>query len=220
VIVLPGTKSTLLDLQWLHREGWVTMIHRCLERGTRLIGICGGHQMLGNRVLDPNHYESCVDEVRGLGVFDSVTTMHSVKRTLLVEGVLEAPFPGIPVQGYEIHMGMTTFHTAHRPFARVRTQCENEEVMEGCVSENGLVIGTYLHGIFHNDVFRTTWLNQIRSERGLVPRTVVQPIQQLRAGIRSTRRNSACEYKNGECTRHVTRIVRRYRDNYFDGTWL
>ncbi|WDL97570.1 cobyric acid synthase [Alicyclobacillus sp. ALC3] len=171
VVVLPGTKSTLLDLDWLHKNGWSEAVLRAVERGSCLLGICGGFQMLGTRVVDPLHLESELDSGAGLGVFDATTTIQADKYTKLVQGNFAGAFEGIPVEGYEIHMGTTQFHSQQTPLAFTRPVYDSGNVAspveEGCVSADGKVIGTYLHGVLHNDAFRVAWLNVLRREKGL-----------------------------------------------------
>ncbi len=171
VVVLPGTKSTLLDLDWLHKNGWSEAVLRAVERGARLLGICGGFQMLGTRVVDPMHVESELYSGIGLGVFDATTAIQSDKYTKLVQGKFAGAFEGIPVEGYEIHMGTTQFHRQQTPLAFTRPVYDSGDVAspveEGCVSADGKVIGTYLHGVLHNDTFRVAWLNALRREKGL-----------------------------------------------------
>ncbi|MHB1629216.1 MAG: cobyric acid synthase [Bacilli bacterium] len=179
-VILPGTKSTMGDLEWLWTKGWPAALREAQECGARLFGVCGGYQMLGERVRDPHLQESDAAEYPGLGLLDGVTTLFPEKVTVLVEGELSGDFSGIAVQGYEIHMGRTVHGDARRPFALTRSPSVAGRQMEGAVSADGRTMGTYLHGIFHNDVFRTAWLNRIRSERGLPEQGVSVRVQEAR----------------------------------------
>lgn len=178
-VLLPGTKNTLDDLAWLQTNGFFEVLHSLKHRETAVLGICGGYQMLGDRVLDPHHTESSRSEASGLGFFSGVTTMLPEKRTVLVRGALNGVFSGIPVNGYEIHMGATRRVREH-PFACVREHDVQHELEEGFLSDDGLLIGTYLHGILHNDGFRTAWLNLLRERHGLSAQPQ-QNIEELRS---------------------------------------
>ncbi|MHB1682079.1 MAG: cobyric acid synthase [Bacilli bacterium] len=182
-VILPGTKSTMGDLEWLWVNGWMDALRTARADGVWLFGICGGYQMLGSRVYDPYLQEADSAENSGLGVFDTVTTISAEKVTVLVDGELAGNFTGIPVAGYEIHMGQTVHGAARCPFAQTRRVSDANSQMEGDVSADGRTIGTYLHGIFHNDVFRTTWLNSIRREKGMSEMAGVSvSLQEVREG--------------------------------------
>ncbi len=179
-VILPGTKSSMGDLEWLWATGWAAALREAQADGVWLFGVCGGYQMLGSRVCDPHHQESNVAEYPGLGLLDSVTTLFPEKVTVLVEGELSGNFTGVAVQGYEIHMGHTMHGAARRPFAQTRRLSDPGRRMEGAVSTDGRTIGTYLHGIFHNDAFRTAWLNRIRSAKGMPDQAVSVRAQETR----------------------------------------
>jgi adenosylcobyric acid synthase len=137
-VILPGTKSTIADLQWLRQTGladWVLAQHR---RGATLIGICGGFQMLGRSVTDPDRIESDVTSAAGLGVLPYRTVLASRKTTVVRRGVLTS---GPAFTGYEIHMGITSADSALPSFARLENGEPEGVRMPG-------IIGTYLHGVF------------------------------------------------------------------------
>lgn len=167
-VILPGTKSTMGDLKWLHETGLFQKLQELSRRGIPIFGICGGYQMLGEKVYDPEFFESNVDELKGLGLFPLSTTIHSRKRTVLVQGRTKGIFPGIFVEGYEIHMGITQYHGQVDPLHEMlQSDLSDEAQFEGAVAQNGQIIGTYMHGIFHNDAFRMQWINWLLDRNGL-----------------------------------------------------
>jgi adenosylcobyric acid synthase len=167
-VILPGTKNTMDDLQWLNERGWTATIQKFADQGGTVFGICGGLQMMGTRVLDPHGMESSSAEIGGLGLFSYETVLTAEKQTRLVEGeIVLTPFYGMKVKGYEIHMGETNGVPAAQIFSRVHSQGHNWG--DGVGTADGALVGTYLHGIFHNDVFRTAWLNRLRQKKGIAP---------------------------------------------------
>jgi len=176
LIILPGSKNTIEDLLWLRRQGHDRAILALAAAGTPVVGICGGYQMLGREIRDPDHAESDMGRVDGLGLFDAVTTFAADKITRQVTAACAAsPFLGIglaagDLAGYEIHMGRTEFSGPVVPAFTV-TSRSGVAVREddGAVRADGLVMGTYIHGIFDNDVFRRAMVNALRSRKGLPP---------------------------------------------------
>jgi adenosylcobyric acid synthase len=174
VLIIPGSKSTIADMHFLMERGIYDEIK---EFKGHIIGICGGYQMLGQRVFDPHGVESAVKEATGLGLLPVETEMLAEKEThqalaYLDEGGLEiAPDCIGVVSGYEIHVGKTTHLGSPRPFARIFRRGETcETIQDGTVSDDGRVFGTYLHGIFDNEHFREVYLNGIRQEKGMPQR--------------------------------------------------
>jgi len=171
VLILPGSKSTISDLQFLKNQH---LSERIQNFDGPIVGICGGYQMLGNKVFDPDGIESTVAEADGLGILDVETVLlpekktHQAEARLLSAALLIAPNAGDTVSGYEIHMGTTTLGPAAKPFAQLlcRSGCE-VAVLDGAASADGRVFGTYLHGIFDNHGFRAAFLNRLRREQGL-----------------------------------------------------
>ncbi|AIQ16438.1 cobalamin biosynthesis protein CobQ [Paenibacillus sp. FSL H7-0357] len=183
-IILPGTKNTAADLNYLREQGFPEAITNALEYGTsQLTGICGGYQMLGRRLLDPHAVENAEPgDSDGLGYLPLSTEFLPHKTTVRVSGTLAEDHPlqlcgldpgaaeEIPVAGYEIHMGTTTKHEG----AGVRslfhlTGPDGETLPEGWGTPDGKIWGTYLHGLFHNDSLRRAWLDGIRQAKGLAP---------------------------------------------------
>ncbi|SMG47199.1 cobyric acid synthase [Paracoccus sp. J56] len=149
VVILPGTKSTRGDLDFLRQQGWDIDLAAHLRRGGRVLGICGGYQMLGRRIHDPDGYDGSPGSTQGLGHLDVETRMAPEKRLTRSRGTAL----GAPVEGYEIHMGRTEGPDCARPFAHIPGP-------DGAGSPCGRVAGTYLHGLFTGDAFRAAWLAQ------------------------------------------------------------
>lgn len=166
-IILPGSKNTIDDLHWLGESGMIEVIDQRRRAGAVVFGICGGYQMLGTQVRDPDGQESNVPVRYGLNWLPIVTTLQREKITVLVQGHLASFYAAIPVSGYEIHMGRSIGLLDYQPFASIRTSPEEELRMDGAVNVEKTVMGTYLHGIFDNDLFRQKWLADVRSRFGL-----------------------------------------------------
>ncbi len=163
LIVLPGTKATVADLAWLRAEGLDQAVVAHVRAGGAVIGICGGMQMLGERLLDPDGVEAAAGTViDGLGLLPLATTFVADKTTRRAEGHVAAPrghwapVKGHRVEGYEIHMGRTTA-TATGLDALLRLDGHDD----GAVSLDGRIAGTYLHGLFRNDAFRRALLRSL-----------------------------------------------------------
>ncbi|MFP4451275.1 MAG: cobyric acid synthase [Rhodosalinus sp.] len=150
LVILPGTKSTRGDLAFLRAQGWDVDLAAHVRRGGSVLGICGGYQMLGREVADPEGIEGPAGSDPGLGLLDLRTVMTPKKRLTEVSAVHAAT--GVAFQGYEIHIGETQGEDRARPFARV------EGMPEGAVSGDGRIEGSYLHGMFRNDAFRAAYL--------------------------------------------------------------
>jgi adenosylcobyric acid synthase len=172
LIILPGTKSTVADLAYLRRIGLATEIISQASRGCPIIGICGGYQILGASIHDPENVESSAVAIAGLGLlpvttrFLPVKSTHQVKaHTLLGRGIL-AKAQGTLISGYEIHMGQTSGASAQQPFQiRRRSQASCVD-FDGILNEDGNVLGTYIHGLFHNDEFRRAILGELAERKG------------------------------------------------------
>ncbi|UTY56493.1 cobyric acid synthase [Massilia sp. erpn] len=140
LIILPGSKNTRGDLAWLKSQGWPEKIARHLRYGGKVIGICGGFQMLGQSVLDPHGVEGEPGESAGLGLLDIRTELTQDKRLEQVSG--SCAFAEANVTGYEIHMGVSSGNSMERPVFHIDGR------PEGAISEDNQVLGTYLHGLF------------------------------------------------------------------------
>ncbi|HEX73900.1 MAG TPA: cobyric acid synthase [Dehalococcoidia bacterium] len=175
-IILPGTKSTISDLTYLWRSGLAESILQQARNGTPVVGICGGYQMLGRSLHDPDGVESAEESVLGLGLLDVVTTFIPEKATTQVKarvvadrGLLEG-MKGQELVGYEIHMGRTKCDGDTSAFNIFETPQGRVDYFDGTLNEKGKVLGTYMHGLFHNSVFRGTLLNSLRRDHGLAER--------------------------------------------------
>jgi adenosylcobyric acid synthase len=153
LVIIPGSKSTRGDLAFLRAQGWDIDLAAHLRRGGRVLGICGGYQMLGRVVRDPEGIEGSAGETLGLAALDVETLMTPDKRLTRTEAIHAAT--GLAMQGYEIHIGRSDGPDRSRPFAFVAGQ------PEGAVSLDGRVMGSYLHGMFANDAFRAGFLKQM-----------------------------------------------------------
>ena len=153
LVILPGAKSTRGDLDFLRAQGWDIDIRAHYRRGGHVLGICGGYQMLGKKVVDPDGIEGPAGETPGLGLLNVTTLMAAEKALTRVKAVHAAT--GEALEAYEIHIGRTEGEDLARPFAIVNG------LAEGAVSADGLVHGTYLHGLFSSDEFRKAFLARL-----------------------------------------------------------
>lgn len=162
-VIIPGTKSTIADLNWLHSSGLADCIRQLAEAGAAVVGICGGYQMLGARVADPGRVESDQPECDGLNLLPTETTFLTAKTTEQVTATLGggvgwlATLDGQTVSGYEIHMGQTRSDSPWLILGRASGQ----PVHDGGVSDDGRIWGCYLHGLFANDNLRRAWLHSL-----------------------------------------------------------
>jgi adenosylcobyric acid synthase len=164
-VILPGTKSTIADLAWLRERGLAQRIVQLARENTPVVGICGGYQMLGQSIHDPDHVESSVGEIVGLGLLPIHTTFEDKKSTHRDEAVvLDAPgwlgaLNGEAIYGYEIHMGQTS--TASPWLEITQRNGQHVCVRDGTATSDGRIWGCYLHGIFENERLRRTWLSEL-----------------------------------------------------------
>ena len=154
VIILPGSKSTIADLEFLRAQGWDTDVYGHLRRGGWLIGLCGGYQMLGKRIDDPDTIEGVRESIRGLDLLNIETRLGPSK--MLADRHGRECASGESVRGYEMHMGATVGPATERPMLEFASHCD------GAVSENGRIMGCYLHGVFDADEFRQAFLARIK----------------------------------------------------------
>ena len=150
VVILPGSKSTRGDLAFIRAQGWDEDIRAHYRRGGHVLGICGGFQMLGHSVADPDGIEGHAGTAPGLGLLDIETVMTADKR--LTETKATHVPSKLEIAGYEMHKGRSEGPDRARPFARIGSQ------NEGAISADGRIAGSYLHGMFRSDAFRRAWL--------------------------------------------------------------
>ncbi|MGG0791054.1 cobyric acid synthase [Bacillus sp. AFS017274] len=164
LLILPGTKNTMEDLKWLNRMGMDRAINELRKQGTMIFGICGGFQMLGTKLFDPDAVEGDGENADGLSLLPVETVFQAEKKTVQMEGVLSAGIMEgqMNLNGFEIHLGRTTLKSQVRPFLLLKDGRE-----DGAISNDNKVMGTYLHGIFHNRLFTRLLVNQIRRNKGL-----------------------------------------------------
>ncbi len=150
LIILPGSKSVANDLRWLREQGWQEAIQRHLRYGGKLVGICGGFQMLGKMIHDPLGIESVAGSIAGLGLLELETTLTANKQLRNVSGTLL--IHEVDISGYEIHAGKTEGKALDNPAIRLTSRTE------GAISDDGLILGTYLHGLFESSAACTALL--------------------------------------------------------------
>ncbi|HBP87412.1 MAG TPA: cobyric acid synthase [Nitrospirales bacterium] len=175
-IVLPGSKTTINDLGYLRKAGFHEALMTHVQRGGELMGICGGFQMLGNEINDPSHVETGGSS-KGFGLLEVSTELLAHKKTVQVcaRALLGSWGHDCLVEGYEIHMGVTkSSQDIPSCFGILPNQkkpsLENEDVrLDGAMSLDGRVWGTYIHGVFDQPDFRRQWLNRVRVRKGLAP---------------------------------------------------
>ena len=154
LVILPGSKATIADLAALRRGGWDIDIHAHVRRGGRVLGICGGYQMLGRSVSDPHGFEGPPGRCDGLGLLEVETVLAGEKTLRPVEGV--SVEDGATVTGYEMHVGATTGADTARPLLRF-----GDGTADGATSADGRVAGAYVHGLFEHADQRTAWLRRL-----------------------------------------------------------
>ena len=151
VIILPGTKATIADLKFLRSQGWDIDIAAHVRRGGRVVGICGGFQMLGLTVTDSDGIEGRPEAIQGLGLLPVHTRLLNSKQVREVRGIDVSN--GAPFEGYEIHVGHTHIAPGMSPWLRFE-----EGAVDGAMSADGLIAGCYVHGLFNRAEFRAAWL--------------------------------------------------------------
>jgi adenosylcobyric acid synthase len=178
LVILPGSKATISDLKFFRAQGWDIDLAAHLRRGGRVLGICGGYQMLGRSIADPGGLEGPAEAVEGLGLL-AVDTVLTQAKTLIETDGFER-FTGEPVHGYEMHVGETQGADTARPLLRLSGR------HDGAVTDDGRIAGCYLHGLFGSDAFRAAYLSQL-SGRSMAARNyeagVDAALDALAAGI-------------------------------------
>ncbi|WLD91663.1 cobyric acid synthase [Alkalihalobacillus sp. AL-G] len=171
-VIIPGTKSTINDLQYLKGLQIDSQLKKYVDAGGTIVGICGGYQMLGTEIIDEAGSDTGVKghQIEGMDIIQAQTIFHPEKETVQVKGSYH-PKTNLStkrlVEGYEIHLGKTVLTQSGKSFLLMTDRRE-----EGYYSNGGKVIGTYLHHLFHNDEWRNKWLNAIRRQKGLQQKEV------------------------------------------------
>ena len=183
IVIVPGSKQTADDLIWMRGEGLDTALTEHAHTGL-VIGICGGMQILGERIIDPDGIEH-TETVRGLGLLAIRTTMRAQKITRISSGLIAAPalfgeaIQSQLVSGYEIHMGETSYLRDAKPFALLKAD-SGETILDGCATADGHIFGSYLHGLFDDDGFRHAIISSARAYYKLTPATCLDNWKQKR----------------------------------------
>jgi adenosylcobyric acid synthase len=183
LIIIPGTKNTLVDLAWLWQRGLATHIRQCAQHGSAVLGICGGYQMLGERVCDPSGFEAQSGTTEpGLGLLpvettfvapgEKVTLRCQVHITLASARGLFAQIQGQSLQAYQIHLGRTTTVASSDTLTGTWAFATDPNGLDGWLSTTGWCAGCYLHGLFENDNFRQSVIATLLARRSVQPETV------------------------------------------------
>ena len=180
LVILPGSKTTIPDLLWMERQGIPGALASAYQRGSSIVGICGGYQMLGETLYDPDGIESSIGQADGLGLLPISTTFAGSKETHRVQATVRAEAgavdgllagaAGEPVVGYEIHMGRTVGEGYIPPFAvtdRADAPVTSATALDGAMDSSGRVMGTYIHGLFHNAGVRRAMLGELARRKGV-----------------------------------------------------
>ena len=170
LIVIPGTKNVMEDSLWIRYSGWKKALVKFIENGGRCLGICGGYQLLGEKIFDPFGIESDKKEAKGLGIIPIYTTLERKKVVRKVTGA--CLLNGKPISGYEIHMGRSDVtKPSGTPLLKVHKPGSSKSWEDGWSMDGLRILGTYIHGILDSPGFRSAFLNDIRKEKGLREKT-------------------------------------------------
>ncbi|AWB29631.1 cobyric acid synthase [Clostridium botulinum] len=167
LLVIPGSKNTIEDLLYLRKCGLEESIKEYSKDG-KIIGICGGYQVLGSKIKDPHNVETDLGEIDGLNLLDMETTFEKEKVTTRVSAKLLNEETKNTVYGYEIHMGISKYGENIKPLFKIYDKNgEKVDYFDGAINEKGNVMGTYIHGVFDGVVFREKIINELRVKKGL-----------------------------------------------------
>ncbi len=158
MIILPGSKNVIGDLSSLQKNGLAEAIISFGEKGCEIVGICGGYQILGKKIQDPYGIESNCESIVGLGLLEMETTL-DIDKTLKRKKGVHLP-SGLEIHGYEIHHGLSQSH--HPCLVKFQDQLNC-----GSISDDGLIWGCYLHGLFDADSFRRWFIDRLRRRKGM-----------------------------------------------------
>lgn len=168
-IIIPGTKSTINDLETLVESKIIDKLIEYYKQGGIVIGICGGYQALGKSIIDNFGVDSQKGKtIQGIGLLPIYTTFSEVKKVRQIKGQVIEKYSEHKLTGYEIHLGESHYLDGAVPFIKLE-----DNSFDGCIMDDGRCIGTYLHNIFHNDEFRNSWLNMIRTKYGFKEKELI-----------------------------------------------
>ncbi|HEY2902435.1 MAG TPA: cobyric acid synthase, partial [Polyangia bacterium] len=197
LLIVPGSKSTVADLAWLHARGLAEAVAERARRGALVLGICGGCQMLGETIVDPEGVESTEQSVAGLGLLPLRTQFHAEKNVAQVKATVGASCfltagltRGTVLTGYEIHAGVVALApSAITPFRLRERNRDAVDLPDGAIAADGAVVGTMIHGLLENDLVRVALLNTMRARRngGTAQPAALPPL----AALPSSRNNDA-----------------------------
>ncbi|RZB29600.1 MAG: adenosylcobyric acid synthase [Desulfobacteraceae bacterium Eth-SRB1] len=171
VVIIPGSKNTIDDLNYLHNSGYVREILRHYRNGGSVVGVCGGYQMLGEYIEDPFHIETSLESINGIGLLPVRTFIEKEKVTCQVSAKIHPSNQVFKnrdeLKGYEIHMGRTELQDEKYMFEIIQREEKQTSTPDGFISEDGRVWGTYIHGIFDNDCFRQEFIKRVKEAKGI-----------------------------------------------------
>ncbi len=167
LLIIPGSKNTIEDLLYLRKCGLEESIKEYSKDG-KIMGICGGYQVLGSKIKDPYKVETDLGEIEGLNLLDMETTFEKEKVTTRVSAKLINEETENTVYGYEIHMGISEYSENVKPLFKIYDKNgEKVDYFDGAINEKGNVMGTYIHGVFDGVSFREKIINELRVKKGL-----------------------------------------------------
>src|SRR3989338_2724506 len=179
IIIMPGSKNTIADLMYLKKAGLAQQVISAISHkpSTVLLGICGGYQMLGEKIFDKHSLESNTKEIDGLGLLPVNTVLENRKVLAQIKATEIAS--GLEISGYEIHHGSSKILEDYTPIFEIsESNGKRVKYFDGVKSSDGRIFGTYIHGLFDCDIFRRNWLNRIRQNKGwpvLAQRSLYNP---------------------------------------------
>lgn len=174
LVIIPGSKNSILDMLYLQEESYADEIRKLAEQGKYIVGICGGFQMMGEKLFDPDGTEAGIGALDGLGLLPVTTTYSSRKTTQQVQAMLiaESDFcariSNKILLGYEIHNGQTELLDKNAAFLIIQQRSrQNVKIIDGAINQTGNIFGTHLHGLFDNQDFLAALMNALRDKKGL-----------------------------------------------------
>lgn len=177
LVIIPGSKNVLGDLSFVKNEGWDTQIKRHIRYGGKVLGVCGGMQMLGNSITDPMGVESSLKRVKGLALSDFDTTLSTQKVLTKVTATMQLNNNKTPFSGYEIHAGISEGAALNKPFLTFNSH-PNGFVSDGFISDDNALAGTYLHGLFDEPAATSQILKWVKPEAAITPISIAKHREQ------------------------------------------